>query len=141
MRLCHLSDGPVVSSILDCLSVGMHPSLASASYKNISLSRREVVRGDSVNPLLFSHAQNIGSHYMSPQWRLVPIAELLTFIMTFSGHTPNAQQQPGFYGDSVAQYAALHKENTHTEIKTDKVSRGNEYWSLIALLSCFMLFL
>lgn len=81
-----------------------------------------MVRGDNVNPRLICHAQNIGSHYMSLQWCLVPIPEILTFIMTFAGHPPNAQRQPSFYGDAAAQYAALYKENT--QIKTDEVRGG-----------------
>lgn len=44
--------------------------------------------------------------------------------MTFAGHTPNAPWQSSFYGDAVAQYAALYKENT--QIKTDKVSGGKK---------------
>lgn len=89
-----------------------------------------MVRGDSVNPLLIFHAQNIGSNYMSPQWRLAPMPEILTFIMTFAGHTPNTPRLSSFYGDAVAQYAALYKENT--QIRTDKVS-GEK---LILVINC-----
>lgn len=96
----------------------------------MSLGGRELVRGDNVNPLLIFLTQNIGSHYMSPQWCLVPMPEILTFIMTFAGHTPNAQRQPSFYGDAAAQYAALYKDNT--QIKTDKVSGGK----IILVINC-----
>lgn len=55
--------------------------------------------------------------------------------MTFTGRSPNAQRQPSFYGDAVAQPAALHKENT--QIKTDDTSEGgNNLNSLIVSPSC-----
>lgn len=96
-----------------------------AIKKKKSLGGRELVRGDNVNPMLIFHAQNIGSHYMSPQWCLMPIPEILTFIMTFAGYTPNAQRQPSFYGDAVAQYAALYKEITHRLKQTKRVGKNN----------------
>jgi len=98
MRPCHLSDSHVVSSLLDRLLAGTHPTPASSSYKT-----EESVRGDNVNPLLIFHGKNIGSHYMSPLWCLVLMHEILTFIMTFAGHTPNTQRYPGFYGEAITQ--------------------------------------
>lgn len=52
--------------------------------------------------------------------------ELLTFIMTFAGHTPDAQRQASFYGDDVAQFAAARKKKKRKKErwKQKKVSGG-----------------
>lgn len=73
--------------------------------KKKSLGGSELVRADSFDPPpLILRAQNIGSHYVSPQWRLAPIHDFHHDILLGTLH--NAQRQPSFYGDAAAPYTA-----------------------------------
>lgn len=86
---------------------GIRPTPASSGCEK--MWGRELVRGDNVNPLLILHARNIGSHYRSPQRCLAPIPDILTFIMTFTGCSPNTRRQPGCYGDASAAAEKTHE--------------------------------
>lgn len=92
----------------DNVSAGIQPAAASPGYENKKKKKSGWKRiGQSRQfrpPPLILRAQNIGSHYVSPQWRLAPIHDFHHDISLGTLH--NAQRQPSFYGDAAAPYTA-----------------------------------
>lgn len=94
----------------DNVSAGIQPAAASPGCENkkkkkvwVEANWSEPTVSTPPHPLIL-RAQNIGSHYVSPQWRLAPIHDFHHDILLGTLH--NAQRQPSFYGDAAAPYTA-----------------------------------